>query len=60
MKIDLKYLKELYENINKDKLLENCIYDFNDFIDYIITTIIDNLNYDFKINDLDIKKLFKD
>lgn len=60
MKIDLKYLKELYKNINKDKLFENCIYDFDDFIDYIMTTIIDNLNYDFKINNLNIKKLFKD
>lgn len=60
MKLDLDYLKELYEEFDNEDLQEQQIDTFEDFITYIEETLIDNIYYDFK-GDYSIvrSKLFK-
>ena len=50
MIINEEFLKKLYKKLNADEKEEQTIKCYDDFIDYIKETIIDNLYYDFKIN----------
>lgn len=59
MKINEEFLKELYEKLDVDEKEEQNIECYNDFIDYIKETIIDNLYYDFEINgEISKEKMF--
>lgn len=48
--INLEHLKYVYNTIDKDDLETQDIKTFKDFKDYIIETIISNLEYDFNID----------
>lgn len=50
MIINEEFLKKLYGKLNADEKEEQNIKCYDDFIDYIKETIIDNLYYDFTIN----------
>lgn len=50
MKLDLKVLKYCYKSIDKEDLEELDIHNFKDFENYIVDTIISNLEYDFDID----------
>ena len=53
MKINLDSLKYLYDiekENSKEKMEENEIKSFEDFKDYILNTIIENIEYDFFID----------
>lgn len=50
MSLDLESLKYVYESIDKDLLERLEITDFRDFKNYIVETIISNLEYDFNID----------
>lgn len=52
--INLEHLKYVYNTIDKDDLETQDIKTFKDFKDYIIETIISNLEYDFNIDRDDI------
>ena len=50
MKLDLGALKYLYDYLSNNDKLQEEISDFNDFIDYVIGLIFDNIEYDYNIN----------
>ena len=53
MKINLESLKYLYDiekENSKEKMEENEIKSFEDFKNYILNTIIENIEYDFFID----------
>lgn len=50
MRLDLEQLKYVYKTIDKDLLERQEITDFRDFKNYIVETIISNLEYDFNID----------
>lgn len=50
MIISLDYLKELYKRFSDEDKEEQNIKCFNDFIDYVKETIIDNIYYDFSLS----------
>ena len=50
MKLDLNALKYLYDAIDKEDLKEQDITDYADFVDYVIGTIISNIEYDFGVD----------
>jgi hypothetical protein len=51
--INLDHLKYVYGAIDKDDLETQNIKTFDDFKDYIVESIISNLEYDFNIDALD-------
>lgn len=60
MKIDLNYLKKIYSKLSDTDKEEQNIRCFNDFLDYIKETIIDNLYYDFNLTGvISRKEMFK-
>ncbi len=50
MKLDLKALKYLYDCIKDDIDEDEDIKSFDDFKDYILGTIISNIEYDFNVS----------
>lgn len=60
--INLEHLKYVYNTIDKDDLETQDIKTFKDFKDYIIETIISNLEYDFNIDrdDIDMNNFVKE
>lgn len=50
MKINLDELKWLYEDVKDDIDEDENIEDFDDFKEYIIGTIISNIEYDLGVN----------
>lgn len=50
MKINLNALRYFYKVIDKEDLQEHNINNFQDFQDFVVEYIIDNLEYDFNIN----------
>lgn len=60
MKINLNYLKKIYSKLSDTDKEEQNIHCFNDFLDYIKETIIDNLYYDFSLTGvISRKEMFK-
>jgi hypothetical protein len=50
MKLDLEALKCLYDHLENNDELDEDITDWNDFVGYIISLIIDNVEYDYGID----------
>jgi hypothetical protein len=50
MKLDLEALKYLYNHLENNDELDEDITDWNDFVGYIISLIIDNVEYDYGID----------
>lgn len=50
MKLDLEALKYLYNHLENNDELDDDITSWEDFVGYIISLIIDNVEYDYGID----------
>ena len=50
MKLDLEALKYLYDHLENNDELDEDITSWEDFVGYIISLIIDNVEYDYGID----------